>query len=41
MLTSPPWIGWPDLVPKEVDGKMTLHTRAWQRRVMFEPVKGK
>ncbi|WP_437817465.1 serine hydrolase [Sorangium sp. So ce1078] len=41
VLTSPPWIGWPELVPKEVDGKMTLHMRAWQRRVVFEPVKGK
>ncbi|WP_437677880.1 serine hydrolase domain-containing protein [Sorangium sp. So ce131] len=41
VLTSPPWIGWPELVPKVVDGKTTLHMRAWQRSVVFEPVKKK
>ncbi|HTN88300.1 MAG TPA: serine hydrolase [Sorangium sp.] len=41
VLTSPPWIGWPEFVPSEADGKRTLHMRAWQRKVVFEPVKGK
>ncbi|XXX80091.1 serine hydrolase [Sorangium sp. So ce134] len=41
VLTSPPWIGWPEFVPREADGRMTLHMRAWQRKVVFEPAKGK
>ncbi|WP_438024004.1 serine hydrolase [Sorangium sp. So ce233] len=41
VLTSPPWIGWPEFLPKEVDGKTTLHMQAWQRKVVFEPAKGK
>ena len=39
VLTSVPHIGWPELVVKEVDGKITLLLDEGQRKVLFEPVK--
>jgi len=42
VLTSPPWIGWPEFVPKEAEGKITLVLDAFrQRTAVFEPVKEK
>ena len=38
--TTPPWVGWPDFVPKETGGKMTLEFQDGQRKVVFERVKG-
>ena len=37
--TTPPWLGWPDFVPKEVGGKMTLELQDGQRKVVFERIK--
>jgi CubicO group peptidase (beta-lactamase class C family) len=39
VLTTPPWLGWPEFVPKEANGKVTLHLQDGQRKVVFEPVK--
>lgn len=38
--TTPPWLGWPDFVPKETGGKLTLELEDSQRKVVFERVKG-
>jgi CubicO group peptidase (beta-lactamase class C family) len=38
--TTAPWIGWPEFVPKERDGKMTLELQDGQRKVVFERVSG-
>jgi CubicO group peptidase (beta-lactamase class C family) len=38
-LTTPPHLGWPELVVKEADGQITLHLEDGQRKVVFEPVK--
>lgn len=36
--TTAPWIGWPEFVPKDQDGKMMLEFQDGQRRVVFERV---
>ena len=39
--TAAPWLGWPEFVRKEVDGKVTLEFRDGQRKVVFERVSGR
>ena len=36
--TTAPWIGWPEFVPKEQNGKMTLELQDSQRKVVFARV---
>ncbi|HVK70744.1 MAG TPA: serine hydrolase [Polyangium sp.] len=36
--TTPPWIFWPEFLPKEVNGKMALELPDTQRKVLFERV---
>jgi CubicO group peptidase (beta-lactamase class C family) len=38
--TTAPWIGWPEFVPKEQSGKMTLELLDGQRKVVFDRVPG-
>jgi hypothetical protein len=38
--TTSPWIGWPEFVPKEQGGKMTLELQDDQRKAVFERVSG-
>jgi CubicO group peptidase (beta-lactamase class C family) len=37
--TAAPWLGWPELVGEERDGKRTLWFQDGQRKVVFEPVR--
>ncbi len=36
LVGTSPWPGWPSLVRKETDGKVTLEMRSGQRKVVFE-----
>jgi CubicO group peptidase (beta-lactamase class C family) len=39
VLTTPPWIFWPQFAIKEAEGKVRLELEDGQRKVVFEPVK--